>query len=299
MASRGFLQSGHKIFLSGHSLGGNGRFFIQPVVKMSQKRKEHLELTADQYRVPGATPAQVVSITQLSDTVKGLTLKVKDQKEAGLKFHAGQWLDFFISGEDKVGGFSMCSCPSDLSMKGTLDLAVKFSTWPPAHWVHTQCKEGDWITFRFGGNFYYPCGGLDEEHSLLLIAGGVGINPLYSIWKHSAHLKQTSAQSSPKSVSLLFSAASSNEFIFCHEIEQDVKTLKHFTSSYYVTREKNTTTAFTRRIEKQDLKLELEKKAGSRTVCYLCGPPAMVDQTRLWLEELGVKEEDIKFELWW
>ena len=89
-----------------------------------------------------------MSITQLSDTVKGLTLKLAENQETDLKFHAGQWLDFFISGEEKVGGFSMCSCPSDLSMKGTMDLAVKFSTWAPAHWIHTQCRVGDWITFR-------------------------------------------------------------------------------------------------------------------------------------------------------
>merc|ERR1712013_295166 len=199
MSSSAMIQSSHKILFSSHKLAAR-QSVVQPLLKMSHK-KEHLELTADQYRDPGASAAQVVSITQLSDTVKGLTLKLAENQETDLKFHAGQWLDFFISGEEKVGGFSMCSCPSDLSMKGTMDLAVKFSTWAPAHWIHTQCRVGDWITFRFGGNFYYPSSGFNDEHSLLLIAGGVGINPLYSIWQAAAHLVRTSSITSPSSVS--------------------------------------------------------------------------------------------------
>jgi len=296
MASRAMIQSSHKVLFSSHKLAA--RQSVQALLRMSHK-KEHLQLTADQYRDPGASAAQIVSITQLSDTVKGLTLQLAEKEETELKFHAGQWLDFFIPGEEKVGGFSMCSCPSDLSMKGTMDLAVKFSTWAPAHWVHTQCRVGDWITFRFGGDFYYPSSGIDGEHSLLLVAGGVGINPLYSIWQAAAYLARSSSTTSPTSVSMLYSAASKKELIFSDEIDQMVEELKHFTTSYFITRESEDAKAMSRRISKTDLQLELEKKAGSRTVCYLCGPPGMVDQMRLWLEELGVKKEDIKFELWW
>lgn len=43
----------------------------------------------------------------------------------------------FIPGLETVGGFSMCSSPQDLATKGTLTLAIKYSTHPPAHWIHT------------------------------------------------------------------------------------------------------------------------------------------------------------------
>ena len=56
---------------------------------------------------PGAVAAKVVSITNLSPTVKGLTLKVAEGETNSFK--AGQWLDFFIPGEATVGGFSMSS----------------------------------------------------------------------------------------------------------------------------------------------------------------------------------------------
>ena len=60
------------------------------------------------FQDPGAVAAKVVSITNLSPTVKGLTLKVAEG-EAKPSFKAGQWLDFFIPGEATVGGFSMSS----------------------------------------------------------------------------------------------------------------------------------------------------------------------------------------------
>jgi len=271
---------------------------LQQRLNMSQK-KEHLELTADQYRDPGARPAQVVSISQLSTTVKGLTLQLEEKEAEGLHFQAGQWLDFFIPGEEKVGGFSMCSCPTDLTTKRTVDLAVKFSTWAPANWVHTQCKVGDWVTFRFGGDFYYPSGGLDDEHSLLLVAGGVGINPLYSIWLQAAHLARSGVGTSPGSVALLYSAADSGELIFSSSMDKVVEEMKQFSSKYFITKEGDKTRGVTGRICKKDLEDELSKRTGTRTICYLCGPPGMVEQVKVWLEELGVDKEDIRFELWW
>ena len=43
----------------------------------------------------------------------------------------------------------MSSSPSVLKSRGLVELAVKFSTWAPANWVHTKCTVGDWVTFRF------------------------------------------------------------------------------------------------------------------------------------------------------
>ena len=46
-------------------------------------------------------------------------------------------VDFFITGVEKVGGFSMCSCPGLLQQEGVIELAVKNAQHPPAHWIHT------------------------------------------------------------------------------------------------------------------------------------------------------------------
>jgi hypothetical protein len=56
---------------------------------------------------------------------------------------------------------------------------VKRSTYPPAAWIHNTAAAGMTVHVRTGGNFVAS----KEELSrpLLLVAGGIGIAPLYSI----------------------------------------------------------------------------------------------------------------------
>jgi len=262
-------------------------------------KKEHLDLTSNQFRDPGATPAQVTRISTISPTVKSLTLQVDEKASKSISFQPGQWLDFFIPGEEKVGGFSMCSSPSDLSSKGTVELAVKFSTWALAHWVHTKCEVGSDVTFRFGGDFFYPSSGLlTTAHSLLLIGGGVGINPLRSIWLQAAELSRNKSAGKPNGVSLLYSAGSQEELLFREDFDKELAAVEGFRNKYFLTRTAGGRLPLTGRLKKEDLRDELQKLEG-RTLCYLCGPPDMVDSVRKILEELGVGKEDIKYELWW
>ena len=268
--------------------------------EMSSSRKEHVVLTKLQWRDPDTVPATVVSISDISKTVKSLTLKVNEDliKSSGLSFKAGQWLDFFIPGEPQVGGFSMTSAPHELRTLATIDLAVKVSSWPPARWIHSECKEGDTVAFRFGGDFYYDAIQMkNKPHSLLLIAGGVGINPLYSIFQHVAHSENVEPESSMTETSLLFSAASTEELLFRNQIDDYVSKNSKLKADYFVTREADTQFV-NRRITKDDIAGRLSD-AGNNNICFICGPPDMVVQTSQWLQELNIPKENIKFELWW
>ena len=62
----------------------------------------------------------------------------------------------------------MCSPPSELENENELTLAVKYSEWPPANWLHTSAKEEDWVSLRFGGDFHYPDKDTDlvKDHSV-------------------------------------------------------------------------------------------------------------------------------------
>ena len=58
-----------------------------------------------------------------------------------------------------------------------LDLAVKFSTWGPAYWLHTKAEIGSSVALRVGGDFHYPnlateaAGNLVANHSFLFKKG--------------------------------------------------------------------------------------------------------------------------------
>lgn len=72
---------------------------------------------------------------------------------------------------------------------------------------------GSEVSVRVGGDFYYDPAAVSSNQCLLLIAGGVGINPLISILRHIADLQQQSTES-PTKAYLLYSAKSADELIF-------------------------------------------------------------------------------------
>jgi len=259
-------------------------------VEMNQ-RLDHVELTRLQSRDPEVAAARVVSVDNLSPSIKGLTLKCDCEQS----FKPGQWVDFFIPGIEKVGGFSMCSDPAKLANEKLIDLAVKYSTWPPAHWVHTKCSVGDEIAIRFGGDFHYPPATvLRNDHSIVLIAGGVGINPLFSIWLHSRHLTEIDSKNKPVKVCLLYSAATQDELIFRQGIDQTTKKLSNFTCQYFVTKGPNPTG----RIPEAVLRSCVSSSVGE-TLYYLCGPPSMIQDISNNLMDIGVDKDKVIYENWW
>lgn len=69
-------------------------------------------------------------------------------------------VDFFIPGVEKVGGFSMCSSPGLLQREGIVELAVKYSKHPPAHWIHTTVRRP--ITYIIFHKAKYDIEGLER-----------------------------------------------------------------------------------------------------------------------------------------
>lgn len=55
-----------------------------------------------------------------------------------LHFSPGQWVDFYAPNVPYVGGYSICSPPSQMEKFNTFDLAVKLSSYSPAMWLHNQ-----------------------------------------------------------------------------------------------------------------------------------------------------------------
>ena len=79
----------------------------------------------------------------------------------------------------------------------------------------SQCCVGDKLSVRVGGDFVYdptPSQSHDQSHDLLLIGGGVGINPLFSMLLH--HMRLVERKERVGRVKLLYSARSAAELLF-------------------------------------------------------------------------------------
>lgn len=294
----------------------------------NKKRPEHLQLTATQKREPGLYDAKITRIEQLSPTIKGFTLQVTSKTEKNLSFKAGQWVDFFIPGLDKVGGYSMCSDPAIFEKYGELDLAVKNSTWAPAEWLHTQAKVGSNVAFKVGGEFHYPNKIIEAtyryecEHDILLIAGGVGINPLASIFFHLHQLevdKRSSNHDNGHNVHLLYSSQTKEELIFCDKIREIVASNKlapntnrrkcTFKATFFATQDTDTIPDMqNRRINVNDIKDVIQEfseekndvdKRNRPLFCFLYGPPDMIKDMARLLIDLGIPKERVMYEMWW
>ena len=83
-----------------------------------------------------------------------------------------------------------------------------------------QCKIGDKLRIRVGGDFFYAPPMLNGVDNLLLLAGGVGINPLLSMLQHHVWLlskmddHHDNRTHPTGAVQLLYSAKNENELIF-------------------------------------------------------------------------------------
>ncbi|XP_041868294.1 oxidoreductase NAD-binding domain-containing protein 1 [Melanotaenia boesemani] len=271
---------------------------------MSSKRQiDHIERTASNYRQNTLYPGQVCGMINESETVKRLRIAVNPD----FGFKAGQWVDFFIPGVEKVGGFSMCSSPGLLQREGVIELAVKYTKHPPAHWVHTMCTVGSRVAMRVGGDFFFDPSPSDPPVDLLLVAGGVGINPLYSILLHTTDLLRLSRATGPGynigSVHLCYSAKNTQELLFKSSVIETCKEFPDkFSCNFHITQQSAEVDPLLQPFVKSGRITEEELQAlvdPQRTLCYLCGPPPMIEAISKILMEFGLSKDRILFEKWW
>ncbi|CAM9349353.1 unnamed protein product [Lampetra planeri] len=270
------------------------------VTKLTSPKTDHLERTSNNFRQEMLSAATVLEILDASPSVKRLALHVH---KPHFNFKAGQWVDLFIPGVSKVGGFSLCSSPERLAEESLVELAVKYSSHPPAHWVHRQCSVGAEVAIRIGGDFYYNPQPFDPSHDLLLVAGGVGINPLYSILLHVTDmLRQDAPGCSPQKVSLVYTARDSTEILFQESL---LALMKEFPEQvrchFHVTRQQAPVPDYLRphltvgKLTKNDL----SARVNGTPRCYICGPPPMIEFVSETLQSLELPRASIFYEKWW
>ncbi|XP_054048636.1 oxidoreductase NAD-binding domain-containing protein 1 isoform X2 [Rissa tridactyla] len=234
----------------------------------SKRKMDHLDRTANNFRQEVISQAKVCGITNESKTVKRLRLAIANKD---FTFKAGQWVDFFIPGVSVVGGFSICSSPGLLEREGILELAVKYTAHPPAHWIHTECTLDSEVALRVGADLQGYQEGKGNGYKM-------GTVKLY----YSA--KNTSELLFKKNILGLMNAFPGKITCRFHVTQQSSQICKELQP--HVTE---------RRISEKDL----EKHVSKDTLWYICGPPPMIESISKLLSSIGVPRNCVFFEKWW
>uniref|UniRef100_A0A8C3WR91 Oxidoreductase NAD-binding domain-containing protein 1 n=1 Tax=Catagonus wagneri TaxID=51154 RepID=A0A8C3WR91_9CETA len=266
-----------------------------------------LEIDTQRFAPPDSkqvvSVAKVCGVAHESPSVKRLRLLVADKD---FSFKAGQWVDFFIPGVSVVGGFSICSSPRLLEQERIIELAVKYTNHPPALWIHNQCTLDSEVAVRVGGEFFFDPKPTDASRNLVLIAGGVGINPLLSILWHTADLHREWVNKGRGyeigTIRLFYSAKNTSELLFKKIILDLVNEFpEKIACSLHVTKQTTQISADLKpyvmegRLTEKEIKDHISKE----TLFYICGPPPMTDFFSKELERSHVPREHICFEKWW
>lgn len=231
-------------------------------------------------------------------------------------YEGGQWVDLLSPTVPQIGGFSFVSAPDapasllaavDTAASGEFDLAVKVGRAPPAVWAHAA-RVGALAAVRVGGaltartSLKSSDGSRWRHPRALLIAGGVGINPLYSI---ILELAATRARGGDvPHITLLASFSTVAEFIFRDELSALARGLLagRLTVHATITRceDARAVDGLERgRLTHARVAREVESGGGRGVAVVICGPPKMADDVVIAAKAAGVGGMDVSLERWW
>ena len=202
-------------------------------------------------------------------------------------FRPGQAIWLGAHGQDLRKPYSIASSPEDVARTGRLELLVG---------VDAEGEPGPHLPLWAGclvdidgpvGRFTFPDS--PAESRFLFIAGGTGIAPLRSMLRHSVLVPH-------EAVGLMYSARLPEEFAYADELRAmaEAKTIE---LRMTVTRDvgPGDWTGRRGRISRDELAPLVHD---GRTLCFICGPPALVEEMPKVLLALGVTPERVRVEEW-
>lgn len=203
-------------------------------------------------------------------------------------FQAGQAALIGTHGQTERRPYSIASSPDDADRHHRLEFLVKVDALGSIGPHLTGVERGTRIDFE-GPSGAFTLGNGPAAPAYLFVGGGTGISPLRAMVRHLI------ASESGAQISVLYSAKAPEELAFRTELERLARRSLirlHLT----VTGEAGVGWGGTRgRITVEALRRALPSK---ETVCYLCGPPAMVDAVPPLLRQLGVPSSHVRTEEW-
>jgi len=200
---------------------------------------------------------------------------------------AGQAAYLQPRGASKRRPYSIASAPEETARHGLIEFLVQTggqgSGLTPA-----QVRPGTPVAVEGPvGSFTFPPH--PRERRFLFIAGGTGIAPLRSMLWHTLLAERDGK------VGLIYSVRSPEELAYREEFQR-LEDEGRIDFRHTVTRA--ATEGWTGRQGRIDSSCLDGLIAPGDTLCFLCGPPALVGEIPRQLRELGVKEDQIRVEQW-
>jgi ferredoxin-NADP reductase len=201
-------------------------------------------------------------------------------------YRAGQAIRVASPGADRRRPYSIAGSPEDAASDGCLDLLVGLNdagqTGP-----RLQLEPGAFVEVEGPlGRFTFPDAPVEQR--FLFVAGGTGIAPLRSMYRHCLAQGYTG-------VGVLYSARTPEELTYESEL-RDLAGRGRIDLRLTVTREAHE--AWTDHRGRIDAELLAPLVNAPGTLCFICGPRALLDDVPTLLAGLGVGLEQIRREEW-
>ena len=211
-----------------------------------------------------------------------------DLQGAAFPYKPGQLAAIGPAGASDRVPYSIASSPEETVRDGCLEFLIKTDAagrWGP-HF--DPLRRGAMLAVLGpSGSFVFPDG--PRERRFLFIAGGTGIAPLRSMIRHAV------LSGIPGRLSLLYSARTPRDFAYLTELRAMARR-GEIDLSLAATRE------FRPRWRGEHGRLAATQLArladDPATLCFVCGPAAMVADVPPMLEALGIDKSRIRLEDW-
>jgi NAD(P)H-flavin reductase len=198
----------------------------------------------------------------------------------------GQAVAIATHGGEKRRPYSIAAAPEDARRDGWLELLIGVSAEGAAG-AHLTLEPGALVDVEGPlGSFIFPPA--PEERRFVFIAGGTGIAPLRAMMQRALHLPH-------RNIGLFYSVRTPDEFAYEQEL-RELADAGEIELRQTVTRAADTHWAGRRgRLNREALAELVHDPA---TLCFVCGPRALVDEMPGTLSELSIPRERIKIEEW-
>lgn len=238
-------------------------------------------------------PLEVADIRRETRDAVVVTLAPRPEDRAAFDFTQGQYLTFRrdFEGEELRRSYSICAGKDE----GILKVGIKrvdggaFSTW-----ANEELKPGDVVeAMPPMGAFHVPLKPEEKRH-YLGFAGGSGITPVLSL------IKTTLAREPGSRFTLVYGNRSINSIMFREELE-DIKNthLGRFNVVHVLESEAQEVELFSGRIDAEKCARLFKGwiNIAAIDMAFICGPEPMMLAIAAALREHGLRDDQIKFEL--